>query len=350
MAFLNVQQIEKLIRFILFFVLPLLLTIVILQTLFLQIIKNDYKHELASLTYEIRSLKEQIADAQASQTPAFRKALSRAIGLNPEAGTVFTSETQLEPESAIDGVKIISYLPEFIADKPVQQGAITAEGNEKTAYLTFDDGPSARTLEILAILEREQIKGTFFVVNKTSEAEDDILRQIIAAGHIVGMHSATHDYKKVYSSTESFVSDLKSNYDYIKQVTGYLPSVFRFPGGSTNSYNNELVGELLSDMNRRGFLCFDWNCATGDASAARPDAQEQLQNVITTANNQKRLVILAHDSTLQKATVEALPSIIAWLRAEGYGFDVLDSNSEQLVFSKTMASLIRYEELAKTAN
>lgn len=62
---------------------------------------------------------------------------------------------------------------------------------EKTVYLTFDDGPSARTGEILDILDRYGIKATFFVVGARNDNDEDrvMMRRIMEAGHTLGMHS-----------------------------------------------------------------------------------------------------------------------------------------------------------------
>ncbi|MBR4956072.1 MAG: polysaccharide deacetylase family protein, partial [Clostridia bacterium] len=64
----------------------------------------------------------------------------------------------------------------------------------KTVYLTFDDGPSDRTDEILEILDRYNIKATFFVMPRKTDACYKRLRAIVEAGHTIGVHTYSHDY------------------------------------------------------------------------------------------------------------------------------------------------------------
>ena len=102
-------------------------------------------------------------------------------------------------------------------------------------YLTFDDGPSANTLKILDILEEYGVKATFFTVGTAGEGEEEILKQIVEAGHTLGMHSYTHDYSELYSSVENFAADFAREQEFLYGVTGVKSKVYRFPGGSSNT-------------------------------------------------------------------------------------------------------------------
>ena len=82
------------------------------------------------------------------------------------------------------------------------------EDGPKTAYLTFDDGPSNRTCEVLDILDKANIKATFFIVGETiTEKGKECLKQMVEDGHTIGLHTYSHNYKKLYSSVESFLED-----------------------------------------------------------------------------------------------------------------------------------------------
>lgn len=85
----------------------------------------------------------------------------------------------------------------------VKQTATTSSGN-KVVYLTFDDGPGAHTQQLLDILDKYNVKVTFFVTNVNSGYENMIAKEA-AAGHTVAIHSASHDYKKIYSSVDAFL-------------------------------------------------------------------------------------------------------------------------------------------------
>lgn len=202
--------------------------------------------------------------------------------------------------------------------------------SKRVAYLTFDDGPSARTLEILNILKQHSIRATFFVVTKDSDPA--ILKRIVAEGHTLGIHSHSHRYGEIYSSVERYLDDFDAAYERIFQVTSVKPRIFRLPGGSINAYNRGFYQELLAEMLRRGFVFYDWNVATGDAD---PNANSEVivRNVRASVKGQDQLVILAHDSEIKRETIKALPAIIELLEKKGYSFDRLDSNVKPVTFS-----------------
>ncbi|MGI6558852.1 MAG: polysaccharide deacetylase family protein [Limnochordia bacterium] len=207
---------------------------------------------------------------------------------------------------------------------------------KKTAYLTFDDGPSARTLEILDILREHDIKATFFVV--TAGADPDILRRIIAEGHTLGIHSATHRYNEIYASVDAFLEDFYAAHEAIRTATGFYPTVFRFPGGSINAYNIGIYQELIAEMLRRGFVYFDWNASAADVGP-NVTAAGILDGLARSLKGQERLIVLAHDSHDKYQTVAALPQIIALLQHKGYSFDRLDSRVAPIVFAYPRPSL-----------
>ena len=189
--------------------------------------------------------------------------------------------------------------------------------DEKVVYLTFDDGPSANTDTILQILDQYGIKATFFVVGRTSEQDQQRMRDIVNAGHTLAMHSWSHDYKKVYASVEAFLEDAYQLYQYIYEVTGQYPRIFRFPGGSINGYNRGVYQEIIAEMTRRGFVYFDWNASAQDATLyprpASAIAADCLRGV-----GRDLVVVLSHDSAARGTTVDALPAIIEGYQNAGY--------------------------------
>jgi len=101
---------------------------------------------------------------------------------------------------------------------------------DKLIYLTFDDGPSLYTQKLLNVLERYNVKATFFVTNGANRL--DVLPRISAAGHSIGNHTANHDYKTLYASETSFLEAICKMDEIILDKTGVRPTLFRFPGGS----------------------------------------------------------------------------------------------------------------------
>ncbi len=194
----------------------------------------------------------------------------------------------------------------------------------RVCFLTFDDGPSRNTGRVLEVLERYGVKATFFVVGSaaTGAASQQRMRDIAAAGHAIGMHSWSHDYKKIYASVEAFLADFYRLYQYIHEVTGVYPQVFRFPGGSINGYDRGVYQEIIAEMTRRGFVYFDWNASAQDATPqSRPAANiaaDCLRGV-----GKDLAVVLCHDSAARGTTVDALPAIVEGYQRSGYAFSPL---------------------------
>ena len=94
----------------------------------------------------------------------------------------------------------------------------------KTAYLTFDDGPSGNTDIILQTLQEENVKATFFVVGTDDAGNLARMRRIVQEGHTIGMHSYSHSYKKIYASVEAFLKDMYQVFNLIKDTTGVTPT------------------------------------------------------------------------------------------------------------------------------
>lgn len=205
---------------------------------------------------------------------------------------------------------------------------------EKTIFLTFDDGPSERTSEILNILREKEVKATFFVTGNTSPNGKALMKQIVDDGHAISIHTYTHEFKQIYASTSAFLDDFNKIYNLIYEATGVKPTIFRFPGGSKNSFNKNNYKELISEMTRRGFDYFDWNLSVGDAVSRAPTpAQKCINNVLNFSKNCDHGVVLMHDAKPKVTTVEALPHIIDGLRNQGFAFDKLSSNIDPAPYS-----------------
>ena len=218
--------------------------------------------------------------------------------------------------------------PDFYAPQPL--GA--QERIENTIYLTFDDGPSERTDEILKILEDKDVKATFFVIGQSDEADLQRMRDIVAAGHTIGMHSYTHNYTQIYSSVEAYLEDMYRIFVQIRETTGETPTVFRFPGGSINAYNRGIYRELIAEMLRRGFVPCDWNLSGGDATGTPVPAVEIVRSVVGPAADVTRGFVLMHDAQVKKTTVEALGTVIDQLREMGFTFEQLTPQTMPVLY------------------
>ena len=203
----------------------------------------------------------------------------------------------------------------------------------KTVYLTFDDGPSKETVELLKILKENNVKATFFVIGKADETSKAILKQITDEGHTIGVHSYTHIYKEIYESVEAYLKDFNSMSNLIYEATGVKPNIYRFPGGSINSYNEGTYRVIIEEMNRRGFTYYDWNVSSVDTNS-NSSAKMIYRNVVDQVSNHSRSIVLFHDSSGKCQTVQALDGIIQELKKQGYTFDRLSNKIKPIIFNK----------------
>ena len=280
------------------------------------------------LAHQYNNLKIQSAakiDALASTVPT---ALSEeSVSAQPgdedkKAGSSFVVYAADKPpetqETPTPSFPYQSAYPELYVDNDFKYVAET----EKTAYLTFDDGPTKLTPKILDILKSKGVKATFFVKYQGSDEAKALYRRIVDEGHTLALHTASHDYKKIYQSVDSFLADYAILSDMLEDVTGVKPDIFRFPGGSINSYNKEIYQELIAEMLRRGYTYYDWDVSAG-SSTSTATAAAIYSNVINGISGRQRAIILMHDAGTS-ATVTALPDIIDTLKASGYKLEVLN--------------------------
>lgn len=213
------------------------------------------------------------------------------------------------------------------SDEEVQdETAVISNG--KKVYLTFDDGPSDNTAEILDILKKNNVKATFFVVYNSDKELWPMYERIVDEGHTLGMHSYSHVYDLVYSDLDSFKADITGIHDFLLDRTGVDCHFYRFPGGSSNSVSNVDIQELIGYLNEEGITYYDWNSLSGDAVSAGADAATLNANILNyVRNNSGDSIVLMHDIGNCDGTVEGLQDLIDTLKQEGYTLCAIDDDT-----------------------
>ena len=200
------------------------------------------------------------------------------------------------------------------------QRTVTVEPAKKVIYLTFDDGPSMYTEQLLAVLAKYDVKATFFVVGTNSNLKQR-LNAIVDGGHSIGIHTMTHNFAEIYASDEAFLRDLRGMQALIYEYTGVTTTLMRFPGGTSNTVSAHhcegIMTRLPNTVTDLGFQYFAWNVDSIDAGGSKT-ADEVYQNVITGIGNMKTVYVLQHDT--KSYSVEAVERIIQWGLANGYTF------------------------------
>lgn len=235
---------------------------------------------------------------------------------------------KLEDENAALKKKIETLSAKKAAESAAVASQTPAPSGSKVCYLTFDDGPSKNTPQILDILKNYNAKATFFVINS---ADIGYIQRIYDEGHTVGLHTASHDYSSIYSSVDAYFNDLNQISDKVESIIGIRPTVMRFPGGSSNKvsakYCTGIMTQLVTLVPQSGYSYFDWNVSSGDADSATPSYTYIRNNVLNNARNKNSICVLMHDASAKTTTVQALPEIIEGLANMGYTFEALTPES-----------------------
>lgn len=277
----RVERLKKIILTTVFaaIIIPILLCIC------LGILLHNANARLKQAENETERLQTQLDELQTEVD-----ALQASIVLQTEQPDAVKEETVLETENS-------------------GQDVMTGDGI-KRVYLTFDDGPSTHTAEILDILAEYDIKATFFVVGDTDEEAKALYRRIVAEGHSLGIHSYSHRYGEIYSSEEAFFEDFYLLSDYLYDVTGVRPDICRLPGGSSNTVSKIDMAEIVNKLEAQGITCYDWNISGGDADGHDLSSGQIAANVLNGVGNFQTSIVLLHDGKDKAATVQAVRMIL----------------------------------------
>lgn len=180
--------------------------------------------------------------------------------------------------------------------------------DQPVVALTFDDGPHpANTARMLGIFARENVRVTFFEVGKNVVQHPGLARAVLAAGHELGNHSRTHANLGKMRDIEAVRAEVTETQRIIQEATGFTPVVFRAPFLGHGPELHAVLDELkLPSINAR-ISTDDW------------DAKVTREMIIERASKAgPGDIVLMH--TWPDKTVEALPEIIARLRAKGLRF------------------------------
>ena len=272
----------------------IILSMILIIVLFVQVIK--IQHKLDNIVTV--SSKEQVQQENAQKPESAGESVYTDVTEATETPKTYESVTP--PATGIS-----------------EEENLAGDGDIHKVYLTFEDGPSDHTGEILDILAQYDVKATFFVVGKEDEESQALYQRIADEGHTLGMHSYSNKYSQIYQSDEAFEEDFERLRDELHQVTGVNSIYYRFPGGSSNQVSNTDMKEFIKYLNDQDVTYFDWNVTSGDATSQAYTADELVDNVLEDVVKYKTSVVLLHDANTKETTVEALGPMIEALQAQG---------------------------------
>ncbi len=186
----------------------------------------------------------------------------------------------------------------------------SAKEDKKVAYITFDDGPTLNTPVILETLKKYDARATFFVLEERINMYPDSIKEMVLAGHSVGLHGVSHS-EAIYNTPTSPLEEMNKANDALKRVTGKKTKLVRVPFGSYYRLT-EAQAKLLCD---NGYIIWDWNVDPRDSvgeifsSAVLGNLHKGLKKCKGTP------IILFHD---RKSTANLLDEALCLLKNGGY--------------------------------
>lgn len=200
------------------------------------------------------------------------------------------------------------------------------ENASNIIYLTFDDGPCVNTKRLLNLLDEYNIKATFFTTYQFGDKYINYIKEAYEKGHSIGLHTASHVFKNIYSSSDAYFNDLSIIDEVVYKKTGIHSKLIRFPGGSSNTvsrFNKGIMTELAKEVTEKGYVYFDWNVESNDTGTS--NSNTIANNIISGIQNHKYSVVLQHD--LYTYSIDSLRKVIEYGINNGYTFLPLTEGS-----------------------
>ncbi|WP_458412929.1 polysaccharide deacetylase family protein [Schinkia sp. CFF1] len=214
-----------------------------------------------------------------------------------------------------------------VEEKQLYSPNHTKETGDKVIYLTFDDGPSRYTRDILKTLQLKNAHATFFLLKGNIDKNPSILEEMVNQGHSVGCHGVSHRVDIFYSSPKVAVHEMKECQRDIYDYSRVYSPLIRVPFGSYPHLSPAIKKELLAS----GFIYWDWTIDSEDWTNNHPE--QVLKNV----KSQLKLavkkgytpVVLLHD---KEVTAKTLPQLLSYLQASGYKMEAITISKKPVQF------------------
>jgi len=193
---------------------------------------------------------------------------------------------------------------------------------KKTAYITIDDWPESCTLSMLDVLDKYNIKATFFLCAQNKNL--DIYRKIVDSGHAIGNHTYSHRIKYLYESFRNMCGSVYEMDEWMLKNLDVETKLLRYPGGYYG--NNSAQRQSYAKLVKKGYRIFDWTCALGDTKYTQPD---DLMNNLRRLLNEDVEIILMHN---KKYTAAVFEDVVRYILDNDYVCLPLDEQSPTFDF------------------
>ncbi len=177
--------------------------------------------------------------------------------------------------------------------------------NENSIALTFDDGPTAFTPQVLDLLARYQMKATFFCIGKQLESYPEIAQRIQAEGHQLANHTYSHSNQMGFFGTQKLIEEFEQTDILLEKITGKKNNFFRPPFGVTNPHIAQAVRKMK-------YQVIGWNIRSLDTVIEEEEVI--YQRIVSKVN--KGGIVLLHDTSLK--TIAVLERLLVFMKEKKY--------------------------------
>lgn len=243
---------------------------------------------------------------------------SDAIDFGTDSSVAYAKENEKKEDEETNDTNNTKDTNKDKKNELTEEEKLDKEIEKNKVYLTFDDGPGKYSDELLDVLKENDVKATFFVIGRTDKQSLRIYKRIVDEGHTLAMHSYSHQYSKIYASEKAFAKDFKKIEKLLYETTGVRPTVYRFPGGSSNTVSKQPMTKFIKYLNDKNVTYYDWNVINGDATGKSLTEKQMIANVMDGVKKNNNSMVLMHDTYSKDTTVKSMPKLIKKLKKQGY--------------------------------
>ena len=208
------------------------------------------------------------------------------------------------------------------------QGEPEALPPSQTVYLTFDDGPSHVTEELVALLNEYGIESTFFMLEPRMKRYAQSVKAIVEHGHATGLHGVTHDRRKFYKSKKTVLTEMEKARRTLLEIGGVESRLIRVPYGSVP----HMKPEYFQVIEENGYILWDWNVDSRDwYYRDKRYVKEVLKQVEQVSKRGEAPVVLLHDL---EETYRHLPDLLDRLGEKGNVFAKISADLDPVQFTR----------------
>ena len=226
------------------------------------------------------------------------------IGVSTKFGFTYANDYELIKNEYI----YLNTITDIMYNLSTEIGKGPSKSTGKKAYITIDDGPSKYTSQILDILDSNNVKGTFFMLNNNMILHKEEINRMIKEGHGVGFHGVSHDIKELYKTETSSLEEFETCNETLYEISGKTSKLIRLPYGSKPYTPQENYYSLI----KNDYLIWDWTLDTQDWKSS---TDQIVSNILYYGREREEIVILMHE---KEQTVKALNDTIKILKERGY--------------------------------